>query len=380
MVPSVSTGKAGHNAMAPAFQRERRIAELAVQRAIIATERVRNTMTDKGMSSKADHSPVSIGDFAGQALLISALHGAFPEDRIIAEETADALRSDEALKQKVWDVVSSTRLEDKNVEGRLRSPTSPEDMLALIDLGSVNGDSSRGRVWTIDPIDGTKTYLEDGQYTVVAALIEDGVQLVGVVGCPHLSLDSAFGLSDYDHVDPNTPGYIVSAVRGYGSQLRVITKGDLSESVTPISRLSQEPTLSRFLVAENSRSVRPSIPDRHRIADVLGVPWQPVQIYSTQLRYVACALGRCDGMWRLPADKNDHTYIWDHNGGILIFKQVGGRVLDLQGRKMDLSAGRRLDKNICTIAMREGIRERVVKAVRVVARQHEQYAFLPMDN
>lgn len=81
-------------------------------------------------------------------------------------------------------------------------------------------------------------------------------------------------------------------------------------------------------------------------------------------------------VWRLPAKKGDHTYIWDHNGGILIFKQVGGRVLDLQGRKMDMSGGRNLDRNIGTIAVREGIRERVVKAVRSVARQHDEYAFL----
>lgn len=310
--------------MARSFEHERRIAELAVQRAILATERVRNTMGDTGMgmSSKADHSPVSIGDFAGQALLISALHGAFPQDRIIAEETADALRADESLRQKVWEVVSSTRLDDGGAEALLRSPASPQDMLELIDLGSVEDDSSRGRVWTIDPIDGTKTFLEGGQYTVVAALIEDGVQLVGVVGCPHLSLDPGFeGLSDHDAIDPATPGYIVSAVRGCGSQLRPITKGDLAGPVAPIPRLSQEPTLARLRVAENSRSVRPSIPDRHRIAEALGVPWQPVQIYSTQLRYVACALGRCDASKQLP------EFIFTLSGYLGILEVVGTKSL-----------------------------------------------------
>ena len=42
--------------------------------------------------------PVSLADFAGQALLTAAIHRAFPADDIVGEEVADTLRHDAKMR------------------------------------------------------------------------------------------------------------------------------------------------------------------------------------------------------------------------------------------------------------------------------------------
>ena len=55
----------------------------------------------------------------------------------------------------------------------------------------------RRRVWCLDPIDGTKGFLRGrvggGQYCVALALLEDGVPVLGVLGCPNLPAASTSG-------------------------------------------------------------------------------------------------------------------------------------------------------------------------------------------
>ena len=73
------------------YTKERLIAELAVQRAALLTKKVLREI-DKGTISKSDKSPVTIADFAAQALIICAVHHNFPEDKFVSEEAADTLR------------------------------------------------------------------------------------------------------------------------------------------------------------------------------------------------------------------------------------------------------------------------------------------------
>jgi 3'(2'), 5'-bisphosphate nucleotidase len=102
-------------------RQERLIAELAVQRASVLTKKVLSAV-NKGELCKTDSSPVTIADFAAQALIISALHKAFENDTFVSEEDTDALRKDEQLKQRVWELVSSTHLDAAESEAMLASP------------------------------------------------------------------------------------------------------------------------------------------------------------------------------------------------------------------------------------------------------------------
>ncbi|KAJ2972925.1 hypothetical protein NQ176_g6883 [Zarea fungicola] len=164
--------------MTASLEHERAIAEAAVLRAAILTKRIQSQVN---AVSKADATPVTVADFAAQALLISALHAAFPGDGFLGEEDSSVLRSDAQLRDRVYEVVLSSA---KAGGETLASPSSMEEMLDLIDLGGSGQGGHSGRFWVMDPIDGTATFLRGQQYAVSLALIENGKEIVGVLGCP----------------------------------------------------------------------------------------------------------------------------------------------------------------------------------------------------
>jgi 3'(2'), 5'-bisphosphate nucleotidase len=116
------------------YERERSIAQLAVHRAVIATRMVQAAI-DKGTQ---DGTPVSLANFAAQALIISTLQHVFRQDLILGEESANALRSEqdaECLRRKVWELVEFRCLDNPASEELLGStPDGVEQLLELIDL------------------------------------------------------------------------------------------------------------------------------------------------------------------------------------------------------------------------------------------------------
>jgi 3'(2'), 5'-bisphosphate nucleotidase len=128
----------------------------------------------KGLLSKNGSTPVTIADFAAQAVLISAIHHAFLPDKFVGEGDSDALWKCEKLQQSVWELVSSTHLDDAENEGMVASPASVEEMLDIIDLGRRGTGGPEGRIWMLDLVDGTATFLRGEQYIVALALVEDG--------------------------------------------------------------------------------------------------------------------------------------------------------------------------------------------------------------
>jgi hypothetical protein len=75
-----------------------KVGEVAVVAAAVATRHVAASLSvgmEEGTLGKADFSPVTVGDFAVQAIVCKRISEVFPEDGIIAEETADELRKPE---------------------------------------------------------------------------------------------------------------------------------------------------------------------------------------------------------------------------------------------------------------------------------------------
>lgn len=198
--------------MTISYTRERHLAELAVLQASILTKQVQLTVCE---ISKDDNSPVTIADFAAQALFIGAIRSAFPNDAVLGEEDSAALRADKMLRSKVYELVSSaTDVVDPLARGCvLPKPGSMEEMLDLIDLGGRGRGGGKGRVWIMDPIDGTAAFLKGQQYTVSLALIEDGKGVTGVSGCPNISAEMTWvSADDFDQ----ELGTMLTAVRGRG--------------------------------------------------------------------------------------------------------------------------------------------------------------------
>ena len=94
--------------------------------------------------AKADRSPVTDADEAAEAIILAGLAELTPDLPVVAEESV--------------------------AKGRVP-------------------DTAAGRFWLVDPLDGTKEFINrNGEFTVNIALIEDRRPTLGVVGLPAIGL------------------------------------------------------------------------------------------------------------------------------------------------------------------------------------------------
>merc|ERR1712000_18751 len=346
---------------APAYASELQIAQLAVQRATILTKRVFHEKA-KGTVDKNDKSPVTIGDFGAQALIIAALRHNFPDDEIVAEEEAAQLRENDELKNTIWELVKETKLDDQESEGSLLGGAvkDADDMLELLDRGQSAG-GNKGRIWTIDPIDGTKGFLRGGQYAVCLGLMEDGDVKVGVLGCPNLPVDDQAPLT----ADIGTEGHgvLFSAILGQGATSRALTTGSLADS-KPIS-MKAISNLADATFCESVEAGHSAHGDQAQIAQKLGITKPSVRMDS-QAKYGSIARGAGDIYLRLPVRATYQEKIWDHAAGDLIVREAGGEVTDIHGKRLDFGVGRTLANNKGVVAAPKAAHAQVLSVVQEV--------------
>ena len=248
---------------------EKQIAIDAVLKAIPLCQQVEADMVAEDTVEKEDGSPVTVADFATQALICQALGEAFPEDPIVAEEDSQELRENPQLMQRVTGYVNSF------IEGALSSPA----VCDLIDLG--NGEVGE-RFWTLDPIDGTKEFPCGGPYSIALALIVDGEVKLGVLGCPNLP-------QKWD--DPQAQqGCLFVAERGKGTWL-------LSLEGKCLKRIHVSQTERRFVDA--SASTYHDINAHREIAQQVGLITPPIEMYG-QAKYGVLAQGEASAYIYLP--------------------------------------------------------------------------------
>lgn len=191
---------------------------------------------------KAGVSPVSEADYAVDAFLKDALRAARPEYGWLSEETAD----------------------------------TPERLSAR-------------RTFVVDPIDGTRAFLERRDvWCVSIAVVEDGRPLAGVLDCP-------------------ARGEVFVAGAGRGASL----------DGAPIAVRTAGKTLS---VAGPDRLVE-RLPAEYR------PPRPHAYVPSLAYRVAMLARGAIDGTF---VKANSHD--WDLAAADLILAEAGGRVVDAQGR------------------------------------------------
>lgn len=290
--------------------------------------------------AKDDHSPVTVADFAVQALVAGLLADTFPKDPLVAEEDAALLRSP----------LHTAELEQVcSFVGRFLPRPTPEATCALIDYGAADPER---RFWTLDPIDGTKGFLRYGQYAVALALVVDGMVQVAVLGCPNL------GAGCLPQV--GGPGSLVVAARGQGAwRIRADAVGGYERL-----RVStcQNPTEARVL-----RSFDPehtNVDEVDRFARALGVEPEPV-LMDSQAKYAVLAAGRGDLLLRLlsPTQPGYRECIWDQAAGSLVVAEAGGCVTDLDGMALAFDRGRRLTRNRGVLASNGGLHSRALAAL-----------------
>src|SRR5512139_1454489 len=122
---------------------ETRFAMQAVQQASLLVKQVQAEMAAQTLT-KGDRSPVTVADFASQALVGFLLAQTFPDDPLVAEEDAQELR--DPAQRAILDKVSG-------FVQRVLPEATPKRVCSWIDRG---GSETGERFWTLDPIDGTK--------------------------------------------------------------------------------------------------------------------------------------------------------------------------------------------------------------------------------
>ena len=282
--------------------------------------------------AKEDKSPVTVADFAVQALLGRSLEMAFPEDTLVAEEDSATLRS-----------TQQQGIQDQVVESVAHSvpEATSEKVYQWIDRG---GKESSHRFWALDPIDGTKGFLRGDQYAVALALVVKSVVQIGALACPNLE-----------------GGSLIIAVRGQGCWRAHLTGPEGFEKL----RVSECEDPAQARVLRSFEAEHTNVGHMDELMRAIGVRAKPL-LMDSQAKYAVLAEGTGDLLFRLlsPAYSDYREKIWDQAAGSLVIEEAGGRITDLDGKRLDFSVGPTLTQNRGVVASNGHLHEAALKALR----------------
>jgi 3'(2'), 5'-bisphosphate nucleotidase len=168
------------------------------------------------------------------------------------------------------------------------------------DAGDAGRMPARGAYWLVDPLDGTKEFLEgSGEFTVNIALIQDGAARMGVVHAPALgqSYWGGAGLGAFRETGGRVEAIRVAAPAPEGTKLRVVA-----------SKSHMNAPTAKFIEA-------------------LG-PHELVQAGSS-LKFCRVAEGAADIYPRLGP-----TSEWDTAAAQAVLEAAGGHVWTLDGARL----------------------------------------------
>jgi 3'(2'), 5'-bisphosphate nucleotidase len=319
-------------------QPEIRFAIDTVHAATLLVQRVQTALVTASLT-KEDRSPVTVGDFAAQALVGRRLQAAFPADPLVAEEDSQTLRADPV----------ALGLVTRFLDDPAASATSAQVCTWIDRGGSQGGD----RFWTLDPIDGTKGFLRGDQYAVALALVVDGQVQVGALGCPYLS--------DGYRPDLEGSGSLAVAARGQGTWVASLDGLDTWERLHVSGR--DDPGAARLF--RSFEAGHTNVGQIDAFAAALGIESEPVRMDS-QAKYVVLAAGKGDLLLRLlsPAKPDYREKIWDQAAGSIILEEAGGRITDLDGQSLDFTTGRSLTHNRGILATNGALHPAALAALR----------------
>ena len=320
-----------------------RFAVDAVREAAQLVRRVQKEMV-VGALAKDDKSPVTVADFAAQALIGKRLEETFPEMGFVGEESSESLRTDEGAET----LEQITQFVQQVIPG-----ATAEDVCTWIDRGA--GEPTP-EFWTLDPVDGTKGFLRGDQYAVALAFLRDGEVRVGALGCPEL----AEGV----RADKGGEGSLLVARRGDGSFLR-----SLDNEAGQWKQLAVS-TIENISAARLLRSVEKAHTNTGGIGELvstLSITADPVPMDS-QAKYAVLACGGGDVNLRLiSASRPDYREkIWDQAAGSIVVEEAGGRLTDLDGKDLDFSHGRTLATNRGVLATNSYLHEAALAGLKSI--------------
>jgi HAL2 family 3'(2'),5'-bisphosphate nucleotidase len=315
----------------------------AVRDAALLAAHVQADMVTPAIT-KEDRSPVTIADYAVQALVGQRLQDNFPKAVLVGEEDASNLREEEGLE--ALEQVAHFLSEALPV-------ANAERVADWIDVGNQEPGTT---FWTLDPVDGTKGFLRGEQYAVALALIVDGAVQIGVLGCPNLSGAHSVNLGGQ--------GSIVAATQDGGAWTTPLRKKGEWQSL----QVSPQTDRTRARLLRSAEAAHTNLDTMDEIAQHLGVGAEAVRMDS-QAKYSVLAAGEGELLFRLISLKapDYKEKIWDQAAGSLIVQEAGGLITDLDGKSLDFTKGRTLTGNRGVLASNGHLHMEALKAIQAVS-------------
>ncbi len=290
---------------------------------------------------KEDRSPVTVADFAVQAVISAKLMKAFPGSVLVGEETVEELQSEAGQ-----DVL---RMAIQFVQ-TIYPKAQPLDVIRWIQNGA---SECCDDFWTLDPIDGTVGFIGGRQYAVALARIKNGKVVFGALGCPNLEAVDGSGHK----------GTLVLAALGQGAWSAPIFPGQTWKklSVSSQKRIEDAVIVTSFHGKHTSHS-RAGILRKN-----LGIV-PDATLLDSQAKHALVAAGKGDLFFRLlPRANSDYREkIWDAAAGMIAIEEAGGKASDLDGKELDFRAGKTLARNRGVLATNGWLHADVLRGLRTI--------------
>ena len=153
------------------------------------------------------------------------------------------------------------------------------------------------------------------------------------------------------------PRRFVGKAHGY-SRLKATTRGNEWPS-------RHEKWAVRLDILRSVEKSHTNVDEIGQLAATLGTSEQPIGMDS-QAKYAVLAAGAGDVMLRLisPSRPDYREKIWDQAAGSIVIEEAGGRITDLDGKPLDFSHGRTLEKNRGILATNGHLHDVVLATLR----------------
>lgn len=246
-------------------------------------------LVEKKVNASQEIEEVTAADREANELIVRRLAAEFPDDGILAEESAD----------------TDVRLQ-------------------------------KNRVWMIDPMDGTKNFIQrDGDFAVQIGLTEGGQSVAGVVYQPVRDV-------------------LYRAARGSGSWIEERDREPARMSVSTV-------TIAHQMILASSRSHRSS--RMERVVEMFGFR-KEVRRGSVGVKIGLITERHADIYLHL----SPSTKQWDTCAPEIVLTEAGGRLTDLFGQPLHYN-GVRVDNQNGVVATNGAAHEMVIESLQPLLRE-----------
>ncbi|MDP3981473.1 MAG: inositol monophosphatase family protein [Chlamydiota bacterium] len=260
---------------------------------------------------KEDRSPVTIADIGVQVLVNQMIRRYFPQDRLFSEEHTQSLSAS----------ILDTTLSNLRHSGH---PLDDQELRLLLDY---RGNGKSPYCWFVDPIDGTKGYLRQGQFAVALARYHENEALCACLVCPQLCYPT-LGTDQIGTVFYWEKGSL--AIQYHLKNLNQSEQISCGGSAQPIILRSVEKEHGNMDINEKLRHL---------------LHLESFIAMDSQAKYGLLTRKEASVYLRMPNDLTYQEKTWDHGAGLALVCAAGGTVTDSFGNPLDFTQGETLNQN-----------------------------------